>query len=181
MQPNLTVHPRASGYTVSRASGYGLGEVEEAATRLKSWAVIMGIPITGPAFVRLSSDLAAFVHLPIDRAVDTSVEDGISAETMPDAQVVEGRDVTFDEMRTTATALRNEAEQLGNIAGHAEYHAGPDGMRRGTKVPRYESRATGPPLRVPRYGSPVTSPARRVPRDARRRRGALSRIRRAGL
>lgn len=142
MQPNLTVHPRERGFTVSRASGYSLGEIEEAATRLKSWAVIMGVGITGPAFVRLSSDLTAFVHLPIDREVDTSVEDGITSGATPASHVAEGRDVTFDEMRPTATALRNEAEQLGNIAGHAEYHAGPDGMRHGTLyVPVEPSRA----------------------------------------
>jgi len=134
MQPKLTASPRAAGYTISRTTGYTLAEIEEAATRLKSWAVIMNVTVTGPAFVRLSSDMVAFVHLPVDRALDTSMEDGIVADPMPATDVIEGHDVSFDEMRSTAAALRSEAARVGEVSGHAEYHAGPDGMRSGTLV-----------------------------------------------
>lgn len=134
MQPKLTVNPRAAGYTISRTTGYTLAEVEEAANRLKSWAVIMNIPVTGPAFVRLSSDMVAFVHLPVDRALDTSMEDGIVADTMPATDVVEGSEVPFDEMRPAAAAFRTEASEAGEVAGHVEYHGGRDGMRSGTLV-----------------------------------------------
>lgn len=123
---------RDAGYTICREAAFTLSDVESAATRLKSWAVIMGVGVAGPAFVRLTSDMTAHIHLPVDRAVDTSAEDGITSGRISAGAGMSRDAVAFDEMRDEARALRAEIGAGRESAGPVEFHSGPDGMRVGS-------------------------------------------------
>ncbi|MGK2964227.1 MAG: hypothetical protein ACSLFM_01325 [Tepidiformaceae bacterium] len=128
----VTTTVREPGFTISREADYNLASIESAATRLKSWAVIMGVGLGGAPFVRLTSDLTAFVHLPIAREVDASEEDGISSGVIDTGDVIEVVSVPFDEMRNTAALLKGDLDSDWDFAGPIEFHADPEGFRSGS-------------------------------------------------
>lgn len=123
---------RESGFTICREAEFTLGGLEDAATRLKSWAVIMGVGVAGPAFVRLTSDMTAHVHLPVDREIDTSVEDGITSGTISAGAGMQRDAITFEAMRDEARSLKAEIGVDRESAGPIEFHSGQDGMRLGS-------------------------------------------------
>lgn len=134
MSHTPTLSTRPASHTIAREAPYTLAAVEEAANRLRSWAVIMGVPITGRPFVRLNSDLTAFVHLPVDRAVDTTREDSMISGVISPGEVMEFPAVPFDDIRPDAVSTKADLPESCELAGPVEYHAGPGGLRSGALV-----------------------------------------------
>ncbi|WP_322818462.1 hypothetical protein [Tepidiforma sp.] len=114
-----TIGPRR---TVYREAELQLTRVAEAATRLRSWALVSGERIVGLPFVRIKTDLLCEVHLPVDGLVPPHPQTGVSADIGRESLAVSLRVVRFDEIRAVIRELASEIAVDCGIAGPVEYH-----------------------------------------------------------
>ena len=92
-----SVLPQVS--TISRRASLDRTEIAEAATRLRSWALITGERLTGLPFLRISGELYCEVHIPVAGKVRPHPETGVSLEVGQGGPAVAVRTVRFDELR----------------------------------------------------------------------------------
>ncbi len=114
-----TILPRR---TVFREAEFSLHRVIEAATRLRSWALISGERIVGLPFVRVRSDLVCEVHLPVDGVIPPHPQTGVAAHAAPESPAISLRVVRFDEIRAVIRELNSEIAVDCGLAGPVEFH-----------------------------------------------------------
>ncbi|PFG73628.1 hypothetical protein [Tepidiforma thermophila] len=114
-----TILPRK---TVYRETELNLARIREAATRLRSWALVSGERIVGLPFIRVRSDLLCEVHLPVDGNVQPHPQTGVFAHTAPESPAVSLRVVRFDELRAVIRELSGEIAVDCGSAGPVEFH-----------------------------------------------------------
>ena len=134
MQYTLTPSTLESTRTVSHEAPFTVAGITEAATRLRSWALIRGERIVGLPFLRLSGNLRCDVHLPVSGEVRPHPETGISAHATEAAPAVAVRVVNLDEVRPVLQALTSEIASECGLAGSVEFHPASAEFRHGTIV-----------------------------------------------
>jgi hypothetical protein len=120
--------------TVSHEAPFTAAGITEAATRLRSWALIRGEKIVGLPFLRLSGNLRCDLHLPVDWTVRPHPETGISGHSTDAMPAVAVRVVSLDEVRPVLQALSSEISSECGIAGPVEFHPGSAEFTHGTIV-----------------------------------------------
>ncbi len=105
---NLTVEydTRDRVRSVAVVTGLSLKDATLAADRLRSWAMIRGVPIAGPAFLRLAGTRACSVQLPIGAEVMPHPETGIALDAAPAGHVARLHGVRFGEIRGVGRELQ---------------------------------------------------------------------------
>lgn len=143
-----TILPRR---TVYRESELSLTRIREAATRLRSWALVSGERIVGLPFVRLRGDLLCEVHLPVDGRVQPHPQTGVHAAAAEERLAVSLRVVRFDELRAVIRELSSEIAVDCGSAGPVEFHPSTAEFTHGTllwPVHRLPA-ALGPAVAIP--------------------------------
>ncbi len=106
--------------TISVPVNWTLNDVENGAQRLRSWAMIQGVPIAGSAFATLDSPMTGTVHLPIGEETMPHPQTGIRLDAVNASPFVSAESVRFPEARAVIRALRDAYETHGV---RAEFHA----------------------------------------------------------
>ncbi|WP_322796322.1 hypothetical protein [Tepidiforma sp.] len=140
--------------TISRECDLSLARIVEAATRLRSWALISGERIVGLPFVRLRGELSCEVHLPVDGRVVPHPQTGVSSHEAPASPAVSLRVVRFGEIRALVRELESEIAVDCGIAGPVEFHPSTAEFTYGTLLWPVHRLA-------PSLGSAVALPGRR--------------------
>lgn len=118
--------------TISRTAAFTPTGISEAATRLRSWALIKGEQLTGLPFLRISGELHCEVHIPVAGKVRPHPETGVSLEIGEGGPAVALRTVSFDEIRAVMRELTGEIAVDHGIAGPVEFHPASAEFRHGT-------------------------------------------------
>jgi hypothetical protein len=137
--------------TVYRETELSLVRIREAATRLRSWALVSGERIVGLPFVRVRSDLLCEVHLPVAGLVQPHPETGVFSDAAAHMPAVSLRVVRFDEIRAVIRELSGEIAVDCGSAGPVEFHPSTAEFTHGTVL--------WPVLRL----SPSLTPAVAIP------------------
>lgn len=151
MQYTITPSTILPARTISRHADFSTASVNEAATRLRAWALTMGEQIVGLPFLRMHGHLSCEVHVPVAGKVTPHPDTGISAEWRDETRGVGVRVVRFDEVRPVVRALSSEIAVDCGLAGPVEYHPASADFSHGTllwPVHRY-SPALGGTIAVP--------------------------------
>jgi hypothetical protein len=136
---------RPARTTVSTVADVTSRALDEAATRLRSWAATRGYLSRGRPFFVLDGSDTCRVFVPIDEEADPHPETGIVVGRHPDSAVACTSTMT---RRAAEAALPGLLDVIGGLAaGPAEFHAGKDGFGDGTlQVPVLsDPSASGPP------------------------------------
>lgn len=120
--------------TISRKADFTRAGIAEAATRLRSWALITGEQLTGLPFLRISGELHCEVHIPVVGKVNPHPETGVSLEVADGGPAVALRVVRFEEMRSVIRELSGEIALECGLAGPVEFHPSSAELRHGTLV-----------------------------------------------
>jgi hypothetical protein len=120
--------------TISRDADFTRAGISEAATRLRSWALIAGEQITGLPFLRISGELHCEVHVPVVGKVTPHPETGVSLEIGEGGPAVALRVARFEEMRSVIRELTGEIALDCGLAGPVEFHPSSAELRHGTLV-----------------------------------------------
>ena len=120
--------------TVSRQAPLTQAGIAEAATRLRSWALIVGEQLTGLPFLRISGELHCEVHIPVAGKVHPHPETGVSMEMGEGGPAVAVRMVRFEELRAVLRELNGEIAVDCGLAGPVEFHPSSAEFRHGTVV-----------------------------------------------
>jgi hypothetical protein len=120
--------------TISRTAEFTSAGIAEAATRLRSWALIQGEQLTGLPFLRISGDLHCEVHIPVVGKVHPHPETGVSVEIGEGGPAVALRVVRFEEIRAVIRELTGEIAVDCGLAGPVEFHPSSAEFRHGTLV-----------------------------------------------
>ncbi|GMV84379.1 MAG: hypothetical protein AMXMBFR80_02370 [Dehalococcoidia bacterium] len=134
MQYAIAPSTRLPSVTIAREADLNRASIAEAATRLRSWALIRGERITGLPFLRLHGNLSCSVHVPVDGRIPPHNETGISPARTPEGLTVTVRVVRFDEIRAVVRALSSEIGLDCGRAGPVEFHPTDAEFRHGTLV-----------------------------------------------
>jgi hypothetical protein len=134
MQYAISPSSLPSVRTISRKAEFTSAGIAEAATRLRSWALIAGEQLTGLPFLRISGELHCEVHIPVVGKVHPHPETGVSAEIGDGGPAVALRVVRFEEMRTVLRELTGEIALDCGLAGPVEFHPSSAEFRHGTLV-----------------------------------------------
>lgn len=151
MQYTITPSTILPARTISRQADFSQAAINEAATRLRAWALTMGEQIVGLPFLRIHGQLGCQVHVPVAGRVSPHPETGISSETRGETRGVGVRVVRFDEVRPVVRALSSEIAVDCGLAGPVEYHPASADFSHGTllwPVHRY-SPSLGGTIAVP--------------------------------
>ena len=132
MQYTLTASTLEPTRTVSHEAPFTGAGITEAATRLRSWALIRGERIVGLPFLRLSGNLRCEVHLPVSGNVRPNLETGITDHRTDATPAVAVRVVSLDEVRPVLQALTSEIAAECGVAGPVEFHPSSAEFRQGT-------------------------------------------------
>lgn len=120
--------------TIGRRAGFSHAEIADAATRLRSWALITGEQLTGLPFLRISGELYCEVHIPVAGKVRPHPETGVSLEVGEGGPAVAVRTVAFSEIRPAMRELGGEIAVDCGIAGPVEFHPASAEFLQGTLV-----------------------------------------------
>jgi len=101
---------------------FSLKDVNVAGDRLRSWAKIRDVPVTGPPLLVRIGELSARVHLPIGAEVMPHPETGIELDAVPAGVVARIGDVRFSEVRAVGREAL-VALSPGGLAGAVEFHS----------------------------------------------------------
>lgn len=124
----FTVRPATA--TVSTEAQFTSRALDEAATRLRSWAATRGYLVRGRPFVILDGSETCRVSVPVDDAADPHPETGITAEQRPAGAVAGTASMT---RRQAENVLPGLLDLIANLAtGPPEFHAGKEGFGEGT-------------------------------------------------
>lgn len=134
MQYAITPSSLPSIRTISRTAQLTNAGITEAATRLRSWALIRGEQLTGLPFLRISGELHCEVHIPVAGKVIPHPETGVSMEIGDGGPAVAVRMVRFDELRAVLRELTGEIAVDCGIAGPVEFHPSSAEFTHGTVV-----------------------------------------------
>ncbi len=122
MQYELTPSVTQPVCTVVRRTTPTLAAISQEATRLRSWALIMGERVTGLPFARLLGPETCSVHLPVEGRVTPHPETGIEREDSAGQACMSLRVVRFDELRDVLRELSAEIAVDCGLAGAPEFH-----------------------------------------------------------
>jgi hypothetical protein len=134
MQYAISPSSLPSVRTISRTAEFTSTGIAEAATRLRSWALIQGEQLTGLPFLRISGDLHCEVHIPVVGKVHPHPETGVCAEMGEGGPAVALRVVRFEEARSVIRELTGEIAVDCGLAGPVEFHPSSAEFRHGTLV-----------------------------------------------
>jgi hypothetical protein len=134
LQYAITPSSLPSVRTISRRADFTQAGIAEAATRLRSWALIQGEQLTGLPFLRISGELHCEVHIPVIGKVHPHPETGVSVEIGDGGPAVALRVVRFEEMRSVLRELTGEIALDCGLAGPVEFHPASAEFRHGTLV-----------------------------------------------
>ena len=134
MQYAISPSTRLPSVTISREADLSHASIADAATRLRSWALIRGERMTGLPFLRIHGNMSCSVHVPVDGKVPPHNETGLSLERTPEGLAVTVRVVRFDEVRAVIRALSSEISLDCGLAGPVEFHPADAEFRHGTLV-----------------------------------------------
>lgn len=134
MQYAISPSSLPAARTISRRADFTSAGISEAATRLRSWALIAGEQLTGLPFLRISGDLHCEVHIPVVGKVHPHPEVGVSVEIGEGGPAVALRVVRFDEIRAVLRELNGEIALECGLAGPVEFHPSSAEFRHGTLV-----------------------------------------------
>ena len=123
-------------------------DMEDRANRLRSWALIVGATISGPAFVTLRGAEGARVCLPLAEWHPAHPETGVTIEReeagsfarVPDAPVADAQDI--------ARAVLSEIGGPCSARGDAEFHPSSKGSLTGDLLIPVRAEAVSPRLAV---------------------------------
>ena len=132
MQYTLTSSTLEPTRTISHQAPFTPTGIAEAATRLRSWALIRGEKIVGLPFLRLSGNLRCDVHLPVAGTVRPHAETGIDHHHTAATPAVAVRVVSLDEVRPVLQALTSEIASECGLNGAVEFHPASAEFRHGT-------------------------------------------------
>lgn len=134
MQYALTASSLPPIRTASRRAELTAAGVADAATRLRSWALIAGEQVTGLPFLRISGELHCEVHVPVAGKIHPHPEVGVSAEMSDGGLAVTLRTVRFDELRSVMRELNGEIAADCGLGGPVEFHPSTAEFHHGTVV-----------------------------------------------
>ena len=134
MQYAITPSSLSAARTISRRAEFTSTAIAEAATRLRSWALISGEQITGMPFLRISGELHCEVHIPVAGRVVPHSESGISAEVSEGGTAIALRTVRLEEVRPILRELTGEIAVDYGVAGPVEFHPASAEFRHGTLI-----------------------------------------------
>ena len=120
--------------TVSRQADLTSAGIADAATRLRSWSLIIGEQLTGLPFLRISGELHCEVHVPVAGRVHPHPQTGVSMEIGQGGPAVALRTVRFEELRGVMRELTGEIAADCGLAGPVEFHPSSAEFRHGTVV-----------------------------------------------
>ncbi len=152
MQYAITPSSLPTIRTVSRKADLTPTSIADAATRLRSWALVSGEQIVGLPFLRMCGELHCEVHVPVAGRVIPHPETGLSAEQGDGGPAVALRTVRFEEVRNVLRELTGEIAVDYGVAGPVEFHPASAEFRHGTliwpvhRVPRTVISAGAPQL-----------------------------------
>jgi hypothetical protein len=96
--------------------------IEDRATRLRSWALIVGATISGPAFVTLRGAEGGRVCLPLAEWYPAHPETGVTVEREPASSVARLYGATIADARTLAEMALAELGGCRAAGGDPEFH-----------------------------------------------------------
>jgi|GEM_PF-2063746 len=134
MQYAITPSSLPARRTISRTADFTRAGIADAATRLRSWALITGEQVTGLPFLRVCGELHCEVHIPVVGKVHPHPETGVCAEISEGGAAVALRVVRFEEMRSVIRELSGEIALDCGLAGAVEFHPSSAELRHGTLI-----------------------------------------------
>ncbi|MGB4864158.1 MAG: hypothetical protein WBO97_17010 [Tepidiformaceae bacterium] len=126
--------------------------IANAATRVRSWALVSGEQIVGLPFLRMCGELYCEVHVPVAGRVIPHPETGLTAECGDGGPAVALRTVRLEEVRCVLRELTGEIAVDYGVAGPVEFHPASAEFRQGTliwpvhRVPRTVVASNAPQL-----------------------------------
>lgn len=134
MKIELSLNRREPIQTVSVVSQSNAAALSEAMTRLRSWALIRGVPVEGEAFVQFAGPAITRVHLPVGEPPAPHPDTGVSLDRVPGGVIVLAAGVALADGPQTARALEDLFANEAPVSGRAELHPGPGEAFEGTLV-----------------------------------------------
>ncbi|MEX0784154.1 MAG: hypothetical protein WD557_16045 [Dehalococcoidia bacterium] len=109
-------------------------DMEERATRLRSWALIIGATIAGPAFVTLRGAEGGRICLPLKEWHPAHPETGVTVERQAAGPVARLENATVMDAHDVAQAVLSELGGRGAERGDAEFYPATKGSLTGDLV-----------------------------------------------
>jgi len=120
--------------TITVLSEPGIADVEEAVSRLQTWAHSNGGEVTGRPFVRVHGRLSLAVHLPVASRVVPHPRTGIGVSSAASGPIMRVEGVPFAGLQGFTNLLVYELGAETRMAGPPEFHAGMEGWSEGTVI-----------------------------------------------
>jgi hypothetical protein len=148
MRYQLAFEDRPSLTVVSRPCELTPASIEEQSTRLRSWALIRGAPIAGPAFVAVHGRIGGRVCLPLGAAVYPHPETGLCLETIKAGEVARIAPVSLGQLFGEIDELTARLSPDRPLRGCAEFHPVVGGRGEATLVLPLERVPAVPPVEL---------------------------------
>ncbi len=132
MTSSTSFSERAASAAVARSSEFTLGAIEEATVRLRSWAAIRDVGLSGVPFLRLAGD-STLVCLPTAARANPHPQTGVTATSIESGDVAVVRGVSFGDVRRTVADVARELG-LNEVGLTVEFHRGTEGFGTGSVV-----------------------------------------------
>jgi hypothetical protein len=124
---------REGGTTIRREAELNIGSLEENYTRLRSWASIMGVGLSGSPFV-IVRDGVVNVGVQTKKPTAANPETGVHPGEVPGGMSLCIEDVPLASLDEVTAQLPGEFGDAWTAAGAVEFHRSKDGFGRGTVV-----------------------------------------------
>ena len=135
MNDRFHYETRDAIHTVSVPCDLTISDCEQQASRLRSWALIRGEPVTGLPYLRLCGAMRGEVHLPTAGEYTPHPEVGVQAADSPAGPVAVVNEVRFAQLRETVDEIEGPIATGPGSAGAAEFHpVGQDAWGTGTLI-----------------------------------------------
>jgi hypothetical protein len=122
LRANMEFEERAARVVAWVPSELTNGDLEERTTRLRSWALIVGATIAGPAFVTMRGAEGARVCLPLAEWYPAHPETGVSVQREPATAVARLTGATVGDARALAEMALAELGGCHVASGDPEFH-----------------------------------------------------------
>ena len=135
MNDRFDYETRDAIHTVSVPCDLTISDCEQQASRLRSWALISGEPVTGLPYLRLCGTMRGEVHLPTAGEITPHPEVGVQAADSPAGPVAVVNEVRFAQLRETVDEIEGPIATGPGSVGAAEFHpVGRDAWGTGTLI-----------------------------------------------
>lgn len=134
MKAELQLETRKPIQTVSVTSQGDPASLSAAMTRLRSWALIRGVPITGESFVQFAGPAITRVHLPIGDPLAPHPDTGVSLDRVVGGVTARVAGVRLTDAPRVARTVEELLGPTTPLSGRAEFHPAKGEGSEGTLV-----------------------------------------------